>query len=226
MPMKVSDHIVKRLQEWGVERIYGYAGDGINGILAALDRAGNRPEFIQSAHEELSSLMACAHAKFTGQVGVCLATQGPGAIHLLNGLYDARSDHQPVVAIVGQQSTTAMGGEYQQELDLISLYKDVAGAYVQMATSPAAVRHMIDRALRIALAERTVTCVIIPHDLQDEDAVEQPPKSTGRCTPGSAGRRRASCQPTPTSPTPPRCSTAARRSPCWSAPGRCGRPTR
>ncbi|MDP8922878.1 MAG: thiamine pyrophosphate-requiring protein [Chloroflexota bacterium] len=179
MPMKVSDHIVKRLQEWGVERIFGYAGDGINGILAALDRAGNRPEFIQSAHEELSALMACAHAKYTGQVGVCLATQGPGAIHLLNGLYDARSDHQPVVAIVGQQSTTAMGGEYQQELDLIALFKDVAGEYVQMVTSPLQVRHVMDRALRIALAGRTVTCVIVPHDLQEQEAVEQPPQQHG-----------------------------------------------
>jgi pyruvate dehydrogenase (quinone) len=123
--------------------------------------------------------MACAHAKFTGEVGVCLATQGPGAIHLLNGLYDARSDHQPVVAIVGQQSTMAMGGEYQQELDLITLFKDVAGAYVQMVTSPLQVRHVIDRAVRIALAERTVTCVIVPHDLQDEDAVEEPPRQHG-----------------------------------------------
>ena len=179
MPMKVSDHIVKRLREWGVERIFGYSGDGINGILAALDRAGNRPEFIQSAHEELSSLMACAHAKFTGQVGVCLATQGPGAIHLLNGLYDARSDHQPVVAIVGQQSTMSMGGEYQQELDLITLFKDVAGEYVHMVTSPLQVRHVIDRAVRIALAERTVTCIIVPHDLQDADAVEEPPRQHG-----------------------------------------------
>ena len=179
MPRKVSDHIVERLQEWGVERIFGYSGDGINGIIGALDRAGNTPRFIQSAHEELAALMACAHAKFTGQVGVCLATQGPGAIHLLNGLYDARSDHQPVVAVVGQQSTTAMGGEYQQEIDLLSLFKDVAGAYVQMVTSPAQVRHVIDRAFRIALAERTVTCIIVPHDIQDEEAIEQPPHEHG-----------------------------------------------
>src|ERR687893_1080757 len=140
MPETVSDFLVKRLKDWGVQHLYGYSGDGINGILGALNRAGNEPRFIQVRHEENASLMACAHAKFTGTVGVCLATQGPGAIHLLNGLYDARLDHQPVVAIVGQQSTMSMGGEYQQELDLLTLFKDVAGEYVHMVTSPLQVR--------------------------------------------------------------------------------------
>ena len=106
--------------------------------------------------------MACGHAKFTGEVGVCLATSGPGAIHLLNGLYDAKLDHQPVVAIVGQQARTSLGGSYQQEVDLLTLFKDVAHEYVQMVTAPEQVRHLIDRALRIAKAERTVTCVIVP----------------------------------------------------------------
>src|ERR671926_1434514 len=179
MTMHVSDFIVRRLSEWGVTRIFGYSGDGINGILGALDRAGNRPELIQPPHEELCALMACAHAKFTGRVGVCLATQGPGAIHLLNGLYDARLDHQPVVAIIGQQSQMSMGAHYQQEVDLPTLFKDVAGEYVQMVTTPEQVRHVIDRAFRTALAERTVTCIIVPHDLQEEDAVEQPPHEHG-----------------------------------------------
>src|SRR3954469_12042292 len=120
----VSDYLVRRLRAWGVRRIFGYPGDGINGILGALNRAGNDPTFIQVRHEENASLMACAHAKFTGEVGVCLATQGPGAIHLLNGLYDAKLDHQPVVAIVGQTDRAAMGGSYQQEVDLLSLFKD------------------------------------------------------------------------------------------------------
>lgn len=177
--MEVGDFLVQRLREWGVQRIYGYAGDGINGILAALDRAGNQPELVQPAHEELAALMACAHAKYTGQVGVCLATSGPGAIHLLNGLYDAKLDHQPVVAIVGQQARMAMGGHYQQDCDLMSLFKDVAGDYVQTVMSPTQMRHLIDQAFRIAIAQRTVTCLIVPHDLQAEPAVEQPPHKHG-----------------------------------------------
>src|SRR5688572_2789675 len=154
----VSDHILDRLSQWGVRHIYGYPGDGINGLLGALDRAGDRFTFVQSRHEELSAFMACAHAKFTGEVGVCLATSGPGAIHLLNGLYDAKLDHQPVLAIVGQQSRMALGGHYQQEVDLLSLFKDVAHEYVHMVSDPEQVRHLVDRALRIAHAERTVTC--------------------------------------------------------------------
>jgi pyruvate dehydrogenase (quinone) len=179
MAETVSDFLVKRLSAWGIKRIFGYPGDGINGILGALDRAGDRFEFVQSRHEELSAFMACGHAKFTGELGVCLATSGPGAIHLLNGLYDARLDHQPVLAIVGQAARNALGGAYQQEVDLINLFKDVARDYVQMATSPAQVRHLVDRAVRIALSERTVTCLIFPHDLQEEKAVDQPPRKHG-----------------------------------------------
>src|SRR3954462_2652875 len=147
----VGDFLVKRLQEWGISRIYGYPGDGINGIMAALRQAGDKPRFVQARHEELAAFMACAHAQFTGQVGVCLATSGPGAIHLLNGLYDAKMDHQPVVAIVGQAATTAMGSAYQQEVDLQNLFKDVAAEFCQTVASPAAMRHCIDRAIRVAL---------------------------------------------------------------------------
>lgn len=179
MAYTVSDHILDRLLEWGVTRIYGYPGDGINGLMGALDRASERIKFVQSRHEELSAFMACAHAKFTGEVGVCLATSGPGAIHLLNGLYDAKLDHQPVVAIVGQQSRMALGGNYQQEVDLVSLFKDVAHEYVHMAVAPEQIRHLVDRAVRIARVERTVTCIIVPHDVQDLEAVTTPPRKHG-----------------------------------------------
>src|SRR5205814_232711 len=130
----VSDFLIQRLFDWGVRRVYGYPGDGINGILGALERAEDKVRFIQARHEEMAAFMACAHAKFTGEVGVCVATSGPGAIHLLNGLYDAKMDHQPVVAIVGQAARAAMGGDYQQEVDLLTLFKDVAHQYVHMAT--------------------------------------------------------------------------------------------
>jgi pyruvate dehydrogenase (quinone) len=168
----VSDFLIERLREWGIGRIYGYPGDGINGILGAMNRAGNDPELIHVRHEEMSAFMATAHAKFTGEVGVCLATSGPGAIHLLNGLYDAKMDHRPVLAIVGQQARSSLGSDFQQEVDLISLFKDVAHEYVQMITVPEQLPEVIDRAIRIARDQRTVTCVIIPNDLQEEDAVE------------------------------------------------------
>jgi pyruvate dehydrogenase (quinone) len=163
----------------GREAHFRIPGDGINGLIGALDRAGDRFDFIQVRHEEMAAFMACGHAKFTGDLGVCLATSGPGAIHLLNGLYDAQTDHQPVLAIVGQQARTALGGHYQQEVDLVSLFKDVAGEYVHMATTPEQVRQLIDRAVRIAMAERTVTCIIMPNDVQEMDAVESPPRKHG-----------------------------------------------
>jgi pyruvate dehydrogenase (quinone) len=177
--VNVGDFILQRLSEWGVTRIFGYPGDGINGIIGALDRAQDRIEFVQVRHEEMSAFMACGHAKFTGEVGVCLATSGPGAIHLLNGLYDAKLDHQPVVAIVGQQARAALGGSYQQEVDLVSLFKDVAHEYVHQVSDPEQVRHLVDRALRIAHAERTVTCLVVPNDVQTMDAVEQPEHAHG-----------------------------------------------
>ncbi|CAA9892786.1 putative Thiamine pyrophosphate-dependent enzyme, carboligase or decarboxylase [Candidatus Methylobacter favarea] len=178
MSKNVSDFLVQRLSEWGVKRIFGYPGDGINGIMGALNRANGKIDFIQVRHEEMAAFMACAHAKFTGEVGVCLATSGPGAIHLLNGLYDAKLDHQPVVAIVGQQKRASLGGNYQQEVDLVSLFKDVAHEYVQMASTPAQMRHLVDRAMRIAQAERNVCCIIIPNDIQEMEA-EKPPREHG-----------------------------------------------
>jgi pyruvate dehydrogenase (quinone) len=179
MSETVSDFIIKRMSEWGVERVYGYPGDGINGLLGAFERANGKIKFIQTRHEELAAFMACAHAKYTGEVGVCVATSGPGAIHLLNGLYDAKLDHQPVVAIMGQQARAALGGSYQQEVDLTTLFKDVASEYVHMAMVPAQVRHLVDRAFRIAKAERTVTALIVPNDLQEVKAVEEPPHAHG-----------------------------------------------
>lgn len=174
-----ADFMLQRLKQWGITRVYGYPGDGINGIMGAFERVEPDISFVQTRHEEMAAFMACAHAKFTGQVGVCLATAGPGAIHLLNGLYDAKLDHQPVVAIVGQQQLPALGGHYQQEVDLLSLFKDVASDYVQMAASPMQMRHIVDRALRIAQAMRTVTCIIVPNDVQEMPAVEKPPRAHG-----------------------------------------------
>ena len=179
MARTVGDFVIGRLADWGVRRIYGYPGDGINGLMGALERATDRVRFIQVRHEEMAAFMACGHAKYTREVGVCMATSGPGAIHLLNGLYDAKMDHAPVVAIVGQQARTALGSAYQQEVDLVSLFKDVASEFVQQATTPEQVPHLIDRAVRIAISERTVTCVILPHDLQELPEVVQPPREHG-----------------------------------------------
>ena len=174
----VADFIWQRLQAWGARRVYGYPGDGIGGLIGALARLDGAIDFVQARHEEMAGLMACAHAKFTGEVGICIGTSGPGAIHLLNGLYDAKLDHQPVLALVGQQARTAIGSHYQQDLDLQSLFKDVAGAYVETASTPAQVRHLIDRAYRIAKSERRVTCVILPNDLQLV-SMEQPAHEHG-----------------------------------------------
>lgn len=178
MSQTVSDFIVQRLQQWGVRHIFGYPGDGINGVFGAMNRAEGRIGFVQARHEEMAAFMATAYAKFSGELGVCIATSGPGASHLVTGLYDALLDHQPVLAIVGQQSRNALGGHYQQELDLLSMFKDVAGAYVMQASSPAQVRHLIDRAVRIALARRTPTVIILPNDLQEEP-YENPPRAHG-----------------------------------------------
>ncbi|MDQ4062079.1 MAG: thiamine pyrophosphate-requiring protein [Pseudomonadota bacterium] len=178
MTRTVADFVWERLQAWGVRRVYGYPGDGIGGLVGALARTEGAVDFVQVRHEEMAGLMACGTAKFTGEVGVCIATSGPGAVHLLNGLYDARLDHQPVLALVGQQARSAIGSHYQQDLDLQSLFKDVAGAYVETAFTPAQVPHLIDRAYRIALAKRRVTCVILPNDLQML-AMEQPAHEHG-----------------------------------------------
>lgn len=179
MSTTVAAQLLQRLADWGVRRIYGYPGDGINGIVGALPKALDRLAFVQARHEEEAAFMACGHAKFSGEVGVCLATSGPGAIHLLNGLYDAKLDHQPVLAIVGQQDRAAIGGSYQQEVDLLSLFKDVAHNFVHVCNTPEQLRHLVDRAMRIAKAERCVTCIIIPNDVQEMDAVETPPHEHG-----------------------------------------------
>src|SRR3981189_1385792 len=168
--MKVSDFVVERLHAWGVPRIYGYPGDGINGVIGALQRA-EKIEFIQVRHEEMAAFMGVAHAKFTGEIGVCLSTGGPGATHLITGLYDAKLDHVPVLAICGQAEATVRGSSYQQELNLDRMFSDVA-CFVQEASSPAQVRHLIDRAMRIAIARNGVSAVILPKDIQDSDYEE------------------------------------------------------
>ncbi len=174
----VADFVLERLREWGVHRVFGYPGDGINALLGAFDRAEGDPEFIQARHEEMAAFMACAHAKFTGEVGCCAATSGPGAIHLLNGLYDAKLDHQPVVAVVGQQKTLCLGSHYQQEVPLDRLFADVS-EYCQMVVNPAQARHVIDRAFKTALTTRSVATVIIPEDIQASPAQPSPPKTHG-----------------------------------------------
>jgi pyruvate dehydrogenase (quinone) len=189
MGQTVADVLLARLREWGVEQVFGYPGDGINGLLAAWGRADNAPQFVQARHEEMSAFEATGYAKFSGNVGVCAATSGPGAIHLLNGLYDAKLDHVPVVAIVGQTERSAMGGSYQQEVDLLSLFKDVCSDYVQMCTVPQQLPNLIDRAIRIAEAEHAPTCLIFPSDVLEmgyeppEHAFKQVPSSMGIARP-------------------------------------------
>jgi pyruvate dehydrogenase (quinone) len=175
---QVADYIVGRLRKWGVHRVYGYPGDGINGLLGAFDRASGDPEFIQTRHEEMAAFMACGHAKFTGEVGCCVATSGPGAVHLLNGLYDAKLDHQPVVAVVGQQKRLSQGTHYQQEVNLENLFSDVS-EFCQICMHPGQVRHVIDRAFKTALTSRSVATIVVPVDLQEEEAQPSPPKTHG-----------------------------------------------
>jgi pyruvate dehydrogenase (quinone) len=181
----VGAFMLGRLKEWGVTRIYGYPGDGINGLLGAFHEYEDDIEFVQTRHEELAAFAACAHGKLTGEVGVCMATSGPGAIHLLNGLYDAKLDHSPVVAIVGQQAQMSLGSNFQQEVDLVTLFKDVASEFVQVCAVPEQAAHLIDRAVRIAKATRSVTCVIVPNDIQEADYAE-PPHEHG-AVPSSVG---------------------------------------
>src|SRR6202167_316371 len=185
MAPTVADYLLERLRGWGVDTVFGFPGDGINGILAAWGRAENDPMFVQSRHEEMSAFEAVGYAKFTGRFGVCMATSGPGAIHLLNGLYDAKLDHVPVVAIVGQTSRSAMGGSYQQEVDLLSLFKDVASDYVQMVTVPEQLRNVLDRAIRVAMTQRTPTALIIPADVQE--LPYSPPTHEFKMVPSSLG---------------------------------------
>src|SRR6201747_566913 len=201
MAQTVADVLLARLREWNIKQVFAFPGDGINGLLAAWGRADNDPQFVQARHEEMAAFEAVGYAKFSGNVGVCAATSGPGAIHLLNGLYDAKLDHVPVVAIVGQTERSAMGGSYQQEVDLLSLFKDVCSDYVQLCTVPQQLPNLIDRAIRIALSEQAPTCVIVPSDVLElayeppEHAFKQVPSSLGveaaHVAPDDAAIRRA-----------------------------------
>jgi pyruvate dehydrogenase (quinone) len=181
----VADVLLARLREWNVRQVFAYPGDGINGLLAAWGRADNDPQFVQARHEEMAAFEAVGFAKFSGQVGICAATSGPGAVHLLNGLYDAKLDHVPVVAIVGQTERSAMGGSYQQEIDLLSLFKDVCSDYVQMCTVPEQLPNLIDRAIRIALSEHAPTCLIFPSDVLE--LPYEPPGHVFKQVPSSLG---------------------------------------
>ena len=183
--MNTGDFLVERLKTWGVRRIYGYSGDGIDGVIGSIQRDGG-VEFIQPRHEEMAAFMAVGHAKFTGELGVSLSTGGPGATHLITGLYDAKLDHMPVLAIVGQAEATIRGGSYQQELNLDRMFSDVAD-FVQEVSHPAQLRHVIDRAIRIAIARRSVSVVILPKDVQ-EQKYEPPARAHGftRSGPGYA----------------------------------------
>jgi len=193
MSQTVADHLLDRLRQWGVQQVFGYPGDGINGLLAAWGRADDRPQFVQARHEEMAAFEAVGFAKYSGGFGVCVATSGPGAIHLLNGLYDAKLDHVPVVAIVGQTERSAMGGSYQQEVDLLSLFKDVCSDYVQMCTVPEQLPNLVDRAIRVAVSERAPTCLVFPSDVLDLEY--SPPGHVFKQVPSSLGLSPAVVQP-------------------------------
>src|SRR5579875_3560765 len=187
--MQVAEWILNRLKEWEIHRIYGYPGDGINAFLGAFARVENHdPFFTQTRHEEMAAFMATAHAKFTGEIGCCMATSGGGAIHLLNRLYDAKLDHQPVVAIVGQQKRMSLGAAFQQEIDPNTLYKDVSSDFVQTCMAPVQARHLVDRACEVALNNRTVATIILPEDVAMAEAEPSPPRCTARCSAAWAGR--------------------------------------
>jgi pyruvate dehydrogenase (quinone) len=193
MSQTVADHLLARLREWGVRQVFGYPGDGINGLLAAWGRAEDDPQFVQARHEEMAAFEAVGYAKFGGGFGVCAATSGPGAVHLLNGLYDAKLDHVPVVAIVGQTARSAMGGAYQQEIDLLSLFKDVCSDYVQMCTVPEQLPNLLDRAIRVAVSRSAPTCLIFPSDVLELEYT--PPGSAFKEVPSSLGMTAPLLQP-------------------------------
>ncbi|MGH9087545.1 MAG: thiamine pyrophosphate-requiring protein [Acidimicrobiales bacterium] len=175
MPL-VAEFMLERLKEWGIHRVYGYPGDGINGFVGAFEHV-DEPVFTQSRHEEMAAFMACAHAKFTGEIGACMATSGPGAIHLINGLYDAKLDHQPVIAVIGQQKRMSVGAHYQQEIDLDVLFKDVGG-FVSTVMDEHSARHVLDRAIKSAYSERRPAIVIVPEDVQESE-YSDPPRTHG-----------------------------------------------
>jgi pyruvate dehydrogenase (quinone) len=166
MAATVADLLIERLIAWGVDTIFGFPGDGINGIFEALRTRQKQINFVQVRHEEAAAFAACGYAKYTGRLGVCLATSGPGGIHLLNGLYDAKCDGQPVLAITGHTFHDLIGTHYQQDVDLDKLFMDVA-AFNQRVMGPAHVHNVVDEALKTALARRTVVHITIPKDIQE-----------------------------------------------------------
>ena len=186
MAQTVGEFFVQRLKEWGVHTIFGFPGDGINGVLRGLEKAGDDFLFVQARHEEMAAFMASAYAKFSGEMGVCLATGGPGATHLITGLYDAKLDHMPVLAITGQASRSTRGAHYQQELNLDRAFADVA-EYVQQGLTPQQIGVILDRAIRIAKSRNAVTAIVMPNDLSDSK-YEEPTRSHGytRSSPGYA----------------------------------------
>ncbi|MGW8846648.1 thiamine pyrophosphate-requiring protein [Streptomyces xiamenensis] len=193
MGEKVADFLLRRLREWDVEHVFGYAGDGINGLLAAWGRAADDPMFVQARHEEMAAFEAVGYAKYSGRLGVCVATSGPGAIHLLNGLYDAKLDHVPVVAVIGQTNRSAMGGSYQQEVDLANLFKDVASDFLETVTVPEQLPNVLDRAIRTAYGRRTVTALIVPADVQELEY--EAPSHAFKMVPSSLGLGRSAPVP-------------------------------
>nr|HET7859689.1 thiamine pyrophosphate-requiring protein [Caldimonas sp.] len=189
MAQTVGEFFVHRLRQWGVRTIFGYPGDGINGVLQGLEKAGDDFVFVQARHEEMAAFMACAYAKFSGDLGVCLSTGGPGATHLITGLYDAKLDHMPVLAIAGQASRSVRGAHYQQEINLDRAFSDVA-EYVQEGTTPQQIGLILDRAIRTARGRNGVAAVVMPNDLSESE-YEEPPRSHGftRSAPGYAKPR-------------------------------------
>ncbi|TCP42656.1 pyruvate dehydrogenase (quinone) [Tamaricihabitans halophyticus] len=183
MPETVGDFLLTRLRDWDVDQVFSYPGDGINGIVAAFGKSDNRPRYVQARHEEMAAFQAVGYAKFSGKVGVCMATSGPGAVHLLNGLYDAKLDHVPVVAVVGQTARSAMGGSYQQEIDLQALLKDVASDYLVEVNVSEQLPNALDRAFRTAASRQAPTAVIIPSDLQEQEYF--PPQHEFKMVPSS-----------------------------------------
>ena len=226
MTTTVADYLLERLRDWEVGQVFGYPGDGINGLLAAWGRAENKPQFVQSRHEEMSAFEAVGFAKFSGKVGVCAATSGPGAVHLLNGLYDAKLDHVPVVAIVGQTERSAMGGSYQQEVDLLSLFKDVCSDYVQMCTVPEQLPNLLDRAIRVAMYEHAPTCLIFPSDVFDLPYTAAGTRVQAGAVEPRAWSRRSRRRTRPGSGQRQTCSTPGRRSRSWSGRAPAAPPTR
>src|SRR6201997_411993 len=185
MARTAAEILVERLLAWGVDTIFGLPGDGINGVFEALRTHKDQIRFIHVRHEEAAAFMACAYAKFTGRLGVCIATSGPGGIHLLNGLYDAKMDHAPVLAITGLQHSDLIGTLTQQDVALDQLFIDVA-VYNERVMSGAHMESVANLAIRTALAQRGVAHITIPVDIQVQEikkgrSMRNPPIATACC---------------------------------------------